>query len=389
MFHRLISPIKSNSFFIFGARGTGKSTFLKAFFKDLKTLWFDLLDPDLEDLFLREPKELSYRVNAQEENIEWVVIDEIQKQPRLLDVVHQLIESTRIKFAMTGSSARKLKHGSANLLAGRAFVNFLYPLTQIEMKEQFNLIDALHWGTLPKVTHLKTEEEKMVFLKTYAQTYLKEEIWSEHIIRNLAPFRRFLEVAAQSNGEIINYTNISKDVGADVKTVQSYFQILEDTLIGFILDPYHCSIRKQQRMSPKFYFFDTGVQRALAGVMLQKLIPNTYAFGKTFEHFLITEIVRLSSYLKNDYRFFYLRTKEQAEIDLIIERPADSTLLIEIKSSDHVDERDCRSLERFLKDFDHAIGLILSRDPVTKKIGNVLALPWLNALQEIGLTSKI
>src|SRR3989338_6894611 len=116
MFHRLINPIKSNSFFIFGARGTGKSTFLKTFFKDIKTLWFDLLDPELEDLFLREPKELTYRVNAQEKNIEWVVIDEIQKQPRLLDVVHQLIESTPIKFAMTGSSARKLKRGGANLL---------------------------------------------------------------------------------------------------------------------------------------------------------------------------------------------------------------------------------------------------------------------------------
>lgn len=383
MFKRIIKPLSSNSFFLFGARGTGKSTFLETFFEHNKVLWFDLLDPNTEDMFSRNPQTLADQVHAQEKKIQWVVIDEVQKQPKLLDVVHKLIESTAIKFALTGSSARKLKHGSANLLAGRAFVNHLFPLTHLEMSEAFNLIHALQWGTLPKISHLKTDEEKKEFLTSYAQTYLKEEIWAEHIIRKLDPFRRFLEIAAQTNGEVLNYTNISKDVGTDVKTIQSYFQILEDTLIGLILEPYHRSIRKQQRMSPKFYFFDTGVQRALSRILSQQLLPQTYTFGKTFEHFIIIEIYRLNLYFKKDYRLSYLQTKDHAEIDLIIERPGASSVLIEIKSTDKVDERDTRILEHFLKDFKQAKAFVLSRDPHPKKIGRVFSFPWAEGLKEI------
>ncbi|MEK7790598.1 MAG: DUF4143 domain-containing protein, partial [Deltaproteobacteria bacterium] len=223
------------------------------------------------------------------------------------------------------------------------------------------------------------------YLTSYAQTYLKEEIWAEHIIRKLDPFRRFLEIAAQANGEIINFTNIARDVGSDTKTVQSYFQILEDTLIGFMLEPHHRSIRKQQRTNPKFYFFDTGIQRALARQLPVKLLPNTYAFGKAFEHFLIIEIDRLNQYFKKDYRLSYLRTKDNAEINLIIERPGEPTALIEIKSNDHIDERDSRTLERFLKDFKNAEAFIFSRDPHKKKIGNILAIPWREGLKELGL----
>ncbi|MEK7790449.1 MAG: AAA family ATPase, partial [Deltaproteobacteria bacterium] len=151
MFHRIIKPLKSNSFFIFGARGTGKSTFLQMFFKDGRILWFDLLDPKTEDLFLRNPAVLAEQAKAQIGSIDWIIIDEIQKQPKLLDVVHSLIESTPIKFSMTGSSARKLKKGGANLLAGRAFVNHLFSLTHVELGDSFDLGETLHWGTLPKI----------------------------------------------------------------------------------------------------------------------------------------------------------------------------------------------------------------------------------------------
>jgi predicted AAA+ superfamily ATPase len=216
-------------------------------------------------------------------------------------------------------------------------------------------------------------------------TYLKEEVWAEHLIRKLDPFRRFLEVAAQCNGEIVNYSNIARDVGTDHKTVCSYFEILGDTLLGFLLEPYHASVRKRQRQSPKFFLFDPGVTRALNGTLNVGLVPSTYAFGKAFEHFVLLEIVRLSDYRRNDYRFSYLRTKDGAEIDLIIERPGSKTALVEIKSGGRVDERDVRDLSRFLPDFPGAEAFCLSRDKVRKRIGDVLAVPWADGLIELGL----
>lgn len=385
MFHRIINPIKSNSFFLFGARGTGKSTFLKNFFVREPCLWFDLLQLETEDTFRGNVQSFAQEIETKKDRVAWVVVDEIQKMPELLNEVHRLIETTPVKFALTGSSARKLKRGSANLLAGRAFINYLFPLTHVEYGNQFDLVHALQWGTLPKISQLQTDEEKAAYLRAYAQTYLREEVWSEQFVRKLDPFRRFLEISAQANGEIVNYTNIARDVGADVKTVQSYFEILADTLLGFFLEPYHTSIRKQQRLSPKFYYFDIGVKRALERALNVPLARHTYAFGRAFEHFVVAEIYRLNTYYARDYRLSYLRTKDQVEIDLVIERPGGKTVLIEIKSKDRVDDRDTRTLEHFLKDFKNAEALVLSNDPREKKIGNVFALPWARGIREIGL----
>lgn len=376
MFSRLINPSLSQSFFIFGPRGSGKTTFLKTFFQDKSFLWIDLLDVEEEERYALDPGLLYRQLTTKGINTEWVIIDEIQKNPRLLDTVHRLIEGTGIKFALTGSSARKLKRGAANLLAGRAFVNYLLPLTSHEMGEVFDLTQALHWGTLPRVVQFASESDKKDYLKAYALTYLKEEIWAEHLIRGLEPFRRFLPVAAQSNGQILNYSSIARDVGVDYKTVQSYFQILEDTLVGFMLEPFHHSVRKQQRQAPKFYFFDTGVKRALENSLNIPLNPKTYAFGKAFEHWVITEIYRLNHYYKKDYRLYYLRTKEQAEIDLIVERPGEPTLLIEIKSTDRADPKDAGKLEHFLAAFQNAEGCLLSLDTHPQQMGKIKALPW-------------
>ena len=386
MFQRIINPIKSNSFFLFGARGTGKSTFLKEYFRAEPALWIDLLDPLQEDLYARNPGELNARVRGERQKIIWIVLDEVQKVPKLLNVVHQLIESTSLKFALTGSSARKLKRGAANLLAGRAFVNHLYPLVHLEMGEQFHLHNALRWGTLPKISHFTNDKERKEYLKSYSLTYLKEEIGAEQIVRKIDPFRRFLPIAAQCSGEILNFSNIAKDVGVDTKTVQSYFEILEDTLVGYLLPPYHRSIRKQQRRSPKFYFFDLGIKGALDGSMVQPPVPNTYGFGRLFEQWLILELLRLNDYWKKDFRFYYLLTKDGAEIDLIIDRPGAPTALVEIKSSERVDEGDTRILERFLPDFKKAELFCLSRDPHRKKIGNVQVLPWKDGIQAVLLS---
>lgn len=382
MFHRLIKPTLSRSFFLFGARGTGKSTFLKRLFAEKNTLWFDLLDPQVEDELSKRPNSFKEQILSKKK-ISWIIVDEIQKVPKLLDVIHHLIETTNIKFALTGSSARKLKYGSANLLAGRAFVNYMHPLTSFELKEEFDLNDCLNWGSLPEIFKLKSDKKKQEYLRSYAQTYLKEEIWAEHIIRKLDPFRRFLEIAAQSNCEVINFTNIARDVGADTKTVQSYYQILEDTLLGFLLEPYHKSVRKQQRQSPKFYFFDLGVNRALNNTLTQKVLPNTYAYGKAFEHWVICEIYRLNQYLKKDFKLSYLLTKDHAEIDLIIERPGKTTMLVEIKSSDNVDDRDVKILKQFINDIPKSQALVLSRDKKSKLIKDIQCCYWQDGINKI------
>lgn len=384
MFKRLLNPSLSQSFFLFGPRGTGKTTFLKNFFQNKVTHWIDLLDSTQEEAYAIDPGKLYRELTILKgKRDHWIVIDGVQKIPRLLDTVHRLIEETSLKFALTGSSARKLKHGSANLLAGRAFMNYLFPLTFFEMGKAFSLSEALTWGTLPGITQFGLDSEKKDFLKAYALTYLKEEVWAEHIIRELDPFRRFLPVAAQTNGTVINYSKIARDVGVDYKTVQSYFSILEDTLLGFFIEPYHRSIRKQQRQAPKFYFFDTGVKRALENTLDIPLKPKTYFFGNSFEHWLITEIFRLNHYTKKDYRLYYLLTKDDAEIDLIVERPGKNNLIIEIKSTDRPDSLDAKKLERFLDDFKDASAIMLCLTEEAQQMGKVLCLPWQDAIKMI------
>lgn len=300
-----------------------------------------------------------------------------------MDVVHQLIEETNIQFILSGSSARKLKRGGANLLAGRAFVFYLHPFTSLELGPRFNLTKTLCWGLLPRQFNLKSDFDREEYLKAYALTYLKEEIQLEQIVRKLSPFRKFLEVAAQMNAKVINYSKIARDIGVDTTTVQNYYSILEETLVGFYLRPYHTSIRKSQRLSPKFYLFDTGVCRALKGTLNVPLLPQTYDFGEAFEHFIILEIIKLIEYSRKSWRYFYLLTKDGAEIDLIIDRPGETTLCLEIKSSDRTTESDVRNLIRLGADIPKSRLYCLSRDPLRKKIQNVMCLEWKQGLSEI------
>ncbi len=388
MIHRLLKPSTKRSFFLFGARGTGKSTILHHWFSDISTLWIDLLSPELEDRYSRNPELLKQQITGFDGKLECVIIDEVQKVPKLLNVVHQVIEQGGPRFALTGSSARKLKRGSTNLLAGRAFVYNIFPFTSIELGDYFSLNSALAYGTLPGHFAIDNDEDRKAFLRAYALTYIKEEIWSEQLIRKLDPFRAFLEICAQCNGEIINFSNIARQVGVDTKTVQSYYQILEDTLLGFMIEPYHKSVRKRQLQSPRFYLFDTGVKRALDRTLNINLQPNTYAFGRAFEHFVVVEAIRRSHYLQNDYRFYYLKTKDGAEIDLVIDRPGSTTILLEIKSSTIVDGQDIRILSKFADDIPNSESVCLSLDPIPQKIGNVNLYPWDEGLKKIGLDIK-
>ena len=382
MISRLVTLSLKKSCFLFGPRNTGKSTLVSQSYPSAKTLWVDLLDTRIEMDFMRNPEELYQKVTALPETVTHVVIDEVQKVPKLLDVVQRLMRDMPQKqFIMTGSSARKLKLGGANLLAGRAFVYYLFPFTFLELKDQFDLHHALHWGTLPEVLSCENDDERRLFLQAYAHTYLKEEIWGEQLIRRLDPFRRFLEVAAQCNGKIISFSNIARDVGVDDKTVKSYYSILEDTLIGFFLEPFHTSLRKRLNQKPKFYFFDTGVVRALSRLTELSLSPKTSAYGEAFEHFIILECWRLVHYYHPNYRLTYLRTTSDVEIDLIVERPGLPLLCIEIKSNNHVTSHDLQSFSKLTESFIGCEAVCLCQEEQAKKINHVKVLPWQDGIK--------
>lgn len=384
MFNRAINLINSDSFFLFGARGTGKTTLLKSAFPTPSTMWVNLLDPAEEDLFARRPQELSQRIQAVPD-CRWVVIDEVQKAPQLLNVVHDLIESKGVKFALTGSSARRLKQRGVNLLAGRAFTNHLFPLTHREIGAQFNLDESLAWGSLPKIYADSDPTTRAEYLRSYGLNYVKNEVQAEQWVRKIEPFRKFLPIAAQMNGKILNFSRIAREVGVDVTTVMAYFEILEDTLLGFRLDAFHRSIRKRQAQAPKFYIFDLGIKRALERTLTVELNHQTYAFGDAFEHFIVCEMIRLNAYGRKDFEFSYLRTKDDAEIDVIIERPGLPLALVEIKSRDQVTTDDVCTLKAFAKDIDKAEPFLLSRDPHRKIIEGITCLPWIDGLHELGL----
>ncbi len=343
--------------------------------------YINLLKPKLEDHYRRNPESLKNEIQGQ--NFEWVIIDEVQKVPALLDVVHDLIEETGQKFILTGSSARKLKRGAANMLAGRAFVYHLYPFSAHELGSAFDLSSALNWGLLPKLIHLTKTEDKTDFLESYCLTYLKEEIQLEQIIRKLEPFRHFLEVSAQMNGKVINFSKIAREVGVDTTTVQNYYSILVETLVGFHVNAFHTSIRKRIVQAPKFYYFDPGVVRALNRVLESPLLPQTSAYGFAFEHFVILEIWKLAHYRRKKWNFSYLLTKDGVEIDLIIEDAVQGLFCIEIKSTERILESEIESFIKISRDIKKSKSFYLSRDPVAKKIQHVNCYPWQEGIEAL------
>lgn len=380
---RIQNLSQKQNIFVFGPRGVGKSTLLHELFPSDRCLYLDLLNPEIENRLIKNPGDLIDIVKALPDSITHIIIDEIQKAPKLLDVVHLLIEQKQKLFIMSGSSARKLKHGASNLLAGRAIVYNLYPLSFLEIGEQFALDQALHFGTLPKLNELETEKEKQQYLMSYVYTYLKEEIKSEQLVRNLNPFRRFLEVAAQCNGKIINFANISRDVGANEANIKEYFSILEDTLLGFFLEPFVHSFRKRLSHKPKFYLFDTGIVGALNNMLPVPLQAGNSYYGELFEHYIILECMRLSNYYDKYYRFSYLKTKDDAEIDLVVERPGKPILFIEIKSSNNVRPEQLRNFITLVKDFGECEAICLSTDPYARQVDCVKILPWQQGLKQL------
>ncbi len=384
MVSRIAKLPKNNSFFLFGARSTGKTSLLKQeFLAQKNVLYIDLLDEDLYERYILSPQKLKAEIDLLQKKPQWIIIDEVQRVPKLLNIVHQLIESKdKIKFALTGSSSRRLKQKGVNLLAGRAWLRNLYPLTFLELKDQFSLDQVINWGSLPRILALKEDSDKADFLKSYAVTYIKTEIQEEQWVRKIEPFRKFLPIAAQMNGKPLNYSAISRDVGVEIPTVKTYFEILEDTLLGFFLHSYQKSVRKQQRVAPKFYFFDLGIKKALQKTLTTQFVPQTSEWGISFEHLIICEFIRLNDYYEKDFQFSYLLTKDDFEIDLIIERPGKKNIFIEIKSAQQVHAQELSKFTNFVHE-QKTIGYVLSNDPSARIENRIKFLPWQAGIKEI------
>ncbi len=387
MENRLLQLPKANSFILFGPRGCGKTTLLSDVFINKNQIWIDLLRPAILDKYETNPDLLIQEIEglSTKERPRWIIIDEVQKVPKLLDVAHYLIEKYKINFALTGSSSRRLKQQSTNLLAGRAWVSHLFPFTLSELPKKLQNLDyVLNWGGLPQLLKYSKDADREEYLRSYVYTYLEKEIQAEQWVKKLEPFRKFLPIAAQMNGKILNFEKISNDVGVDSKTIKNYYDILEDTLLGFYLPAYAESLRKQMRKSAKFYFIDRSLQRGLEK-NFEPLTKKTSSWGIAFEHWLITEIYKLNSYKKKNYEFSYVMTKTNKEIDLVLRKPNKETIFIEIKSKDLVTQDDCKTLEFFLAPDSKTEAYLFSTDPVPKKIGRVHCLYWEKGLAMLGL----
>ena len=326
--------VNKTSHFLFGPRATGKTSLIESSLGDVKR--FDLLDPDVFHELLKRPKALSEKITQSDHLI---VIDEIQKLPNLLDEVQRLMMKNKINFLLTGSSVRKLRTQTVNLLGGRAREAQLFPLTSNELGADFELMKYLNYGGLPIIYQ---SNEPLEDLKAYTRTYLSEEIKAEALVRNYESYVRFLEVMAISNAQEINYQSISSDSGVPVRTLQGYMEVLKDTLVGFELMPYQKTIKRKATTKSKFYFFDCGVSNFLSE--RYQLSENTTEIGNSFEQFIILEVRAYLSYSRSLKKMSYWRSKK-LEVDLIV----GDDLAIEIKFSKTVKDSHFENL-RALKE---------------------------------------
>jgi predicted AAA+ superfamily ATPase len=352
MFTRLllIQDIENESVFLWGARQTGKSTLLKNLFP--KARYFDLLKSDDFERFNRRPALLREELEIVKES-EIIIIDEIQKVPQLLDEVQWLIVNRNLRFILSGSSARKLKRSGANLLGGRAISNKLFPLVSAEIPD-FNLIRAVNNGMLPRHYIVENAQKR---LQAYIGDYLQEEIRAEALIRNLASFTRFLEVAAITSGEIVNYLNIASECGVSSPTIKEYFSILEETLIGYMIPAFTEKTKRRVVQAPRFYYFDVGIVNYLLKRRL--LQPGSADFGKAFEHLIIQEIIAYLRYSENENQLSYWRTSSGYEVDVVIGK---AKVAIEIKSSKEVQSNHTKGLKAFIEEFPETRSIIVSLD---------------------------
>lgn len=359
--------LNQSNYFLFGPRATGKSSLIQSQLND--ALVFNLLDADIYEEFLRRPKSLSEKIKDPKQII---VIDEIQKLPSLLDEVHRLIESKKIRFLLTGSSARNLKRSGANMLGGRAREAHLFPLKFQELSD-FNLLKYLNYGGLPIVW---TSSEPIDDLEAYGRVYLAEEIKAEAAVRNYERFVRFMETMALSNGQELNYQSLSSDSGVPARTIEGHIEVLKDTLIGFELLPFRKTIIRKATTKSKFYFFDCGVANYFARRL--PMPENSTDLGVNFELFIIQEVRAYLSYTRTKKEISYWRSKEH-EVDLIVGKE----LAIEIKLSQNFKREFVKSLlllkeEKIIKRY-----LVIGRFPTGGIYEEIEYLPFQDFLKKL------
>ncbi len=365
------------SAFLWGPRKTGKSTYLKHAFPN--SLVYDFLKTDLMLDFNRRPALLREQLLAQSERVlaQPIILDEVQRVPLLLDEVHWLIENKGLRFILCGSSARKLKRGRANLLGGRAWRYEMFPLVTDELHDgDVDLLTILNRGLIPD--HFATAHYRRS-LNAYLQDYLKEEVFAEGLTRNIPGFSRFFDAMGYAHGELTNFSNIARECGVSSKTVQAYYQILVDTLLGTVVEPFK---RRQSRQvisrASKFYLFDVGVAGALEKRHLQD--AHGALFGKAFEHFMFTELRAHASYSALHYDIHFWRTKSGLEVDFVL---GNGEVALEVKGTRRVDNTALRPLRAFIEEYAPQKALVICNETAERVVGPIRIVPWKVFLQSL------
>ena len=342
--------------FLFGARQTGKTTLLLQLFPNAR--FYDLLESNTFERLQRNPSLLRQDLEMCESGT-LIIIDEVQSLPVLLNEVQWLIVRKDLRFILSGSSARKLRRGGANMLGGRALQTRLFPLVSAEIPD-FDVVKAVNQGMIPR-HYLASATKYWSMLQAYVAVYLREEIKAEALVRNLSTFSRFLEAAALTNGEMVNYSNIAQDCGIDSKTVATYFSILEETLIGHMVPAYSKVVKRKVRQAPRFYYFDVSIPNYLLG--RRALEPGSVDFGHAFEHLVIQEIIAYLGYHDKFDKLSYWHTYSDYEVDVVL---GDAEVGIEIKSTDEVQSRHLHGLKAFKEEHPEVKMIVVSLDPLPR-----------------------
>lgn len=367
----LMALLKKKSFFLLGPRSTGKTSLIK------KTIpaevpYLSLNNMSLYNRLIVDPSQLA-EILAPHKKVGMAVIDEIQKMPDLLNELQELIENEGFKFLLTGSSARKLKRTHANMLGGRARSIGFYPLSFSEIPS-FNLNRYLRWGGLPR-TYLA--EDPQAEIDAYVKTYLEEEVRLEANIRNLAPFHRFLKIAALSNGQLINYASIASDAAVPASTVKQYFEILTDSLIASTLEPWMESKKRKAIQTAKFYFFDPGITHFIAGT--EQLDRNSNLWGQAFEQFIFMELKCYAAYSSKKIELNFWRSTDKHEVDFVI----NGRVGLEVKSTKRINDSHLKGIKAIQEESAIKYFYVVSEDPIERTSNGIRMMPWQTFLKRL------